>query len=258
MRAKVVFALGLAASLAGGLATFRDESATAGVLPYRMSIPGIAVDSGETGPVTAGHVSARNDGSLVVTGDVTNGTSVPISNVQLLVHATVGGQAVTRSASALVTRIAPGSTSPFNVTFALPGDLTGITVEVVGFDRSYEAPAATFAFAGPYPFQVGPPDPKTGKIPYSTVLEQLKGQVTNRSGRPISAIDIVVAIYDGSGNVAWVGTGAELQVPFEVPGGIQQLEDGQTGTFIVGLPIGLLNSVPGQSSIRGFLNADLQ
>lgn len=258
MRAKTMLTLGAAAALAGSMTLSHREPAAADTLPYRMLVPGIAVDAGSTGVLSAGHLSATNDGGLVVTGDVTNGTSGAVSNVRLLVHATVGGQAVTRETTALVARIAPGAVSPFSARFSLPGETAGVTVEVLGFESAGAAPAATFAFAGPYGFQIGPPDPKTGVIPYLTVLEQLRGQVTNRTGRPLQSIDIVVAIYDGSGNVAWVGGGAELQVPFEVAGGVQQLEDGQTGTFIVGVPIGLLGSISGHATIRGFVNASIQ
>lgn len=258
MRAKTVLTLGAIAALAGGVAFGHRPEASADALPYRMLIPGLAVDAGATGIVSAGHVSAHNDGGLVVTGDVTNGTNGVVSNVRVRVHATSGGQPVTRETTALVTRIAPGGASPFSVRFSLPGETTGLSVEVLGFDSATTAPAATFAFAGPYGFQIGPPDPKTGVIPYSTILEQLRGRITNQSGRPLQSIDIVVAIYDGDGNVAWVGNGADLQVPFEVAGGIQQLEDAHTGTFIVGLPVGLLGSVPGHPTIRGFVNASIQ
>lgn len=259
MRAKPLLLLGVAAALASVPSLSGHHAASADTLPYRMLVPGIAVDAGAPGVVTAGHVSARNDGGLVVTGDVTNGTSGPVANVQLRVRATVAGQPVTRTTSAILNHIAAGATSPFSVSFALPGDAArGVSVEVISYEAAATAPAAAFSFAGPFPFQVGPPDPKTGKIPYSTVLEQLHGQVTNQSGRPLQSMDIVVAIYDGDGAVAWVGNGADLQVPFEVAGGVQQLEDGQTGTFIVGLPIGLLGSIPGHATIRGFLNASVQ
>lgn len=262
MRAKSLLTLGVAAAVLATTSAGHQTSASADVLPYRLALPGIAVDSGgsaSTGSVIAGHVSARNDGGLVVTGDVTNATTGVVSNVRLLVHATVGGQAVTRETTAAVTRIAPNGISPFSARFALPGDAaSGVSVDVLGFESAPAAPAATFSFAGPYPFQIGPPDPKTGVIPYSKVLEQLRGQITNTSGRPLRAIDIVVALYDGDGNVAWVGSGAELQVPFEVAGGIQQLEAGQTGTFIVGIPIGLLGSIAGHTTIQGFVNAEIQ
>lgn len=258
MRAKTMLTLGVAASLAAGMTLSHRDPVSADTLPYRMLVPGIAVDAESTGVVSAGHLSATNDGGLVVTGDVTNGTSGTVSHVRLLVHASIGGQAVTRETTALVDRIAPGAVSPFSARFSLPGEPSGISVEVLGFDSAGAAPASTFAFAGPYGFQIGPPDPKTGVIPYSTVLEQLRGQITNQSGRPLQAIDIIVAIYDGNGNVAWVGSGADLQVPFEVAGGVQQLEDGQTGTFIVGVPIGLLGSISGHTTIRGFVNASIQ
>lgn len=259
MRAKTIVALGLAAAVSGGVTIRWHSPAAADTLPHRLAVPGLAVDAGPAPVVSAGHISARNDGGLVVTGDVTNGSGVAVASVRLLVHATVAGQPLTRETTALVSRLAPGGVSPFSVRFALPGETaTGLNVEVLAYDQTDAVPTASFAFSGPYPFQVGPPDPKTGTIPYSTILEQLRGQVTNQSSRPLQSIDIVVAMYDGDGNVAWVGNGAELQVPFEVAGGVQQLEDGQTGTFIVGIPIGLLGSISGHATIRGFLNASIQ
>ncbi len=262
MRGKVLLSLGVASVIAANGLVAREGAgqARAADLQFRMVVPGLALDSGTAAGVTAGHVSLRNDGGLVVTGDVTNGSSSVVSHVQLLVHATVGGVATTRQTSALVNSLKPGATAPFRVQFALPGDIAaGATVEVLGFETTALAPASgAFTFAGPYPFQVGPPDPKTGVIPYSSTIEELRGQVTNTGSRPLRAIEVLVAIYDGAGNVAWVGSGNDLQVPFEVAGVPQQLEVGQTGTFIVGIPIGLLASVPGHVTFQGFLNASVQ
>ena len=47
-------------------------------------------------------------------------------------------------------------------------------------------------------------------------LNNSKGTVTNTSAATLTDIELVVAIYDGSGNVAWVGVGADLEVPFPV------------------------------------------
>jgi hypothetical protein len=255
-----LFTLAGVVALAGASSALGAQSATADGLAYRLIVPGLAFDSGPvaTAAVQAGHLSSTNDGGLVVTGDVSNTSLNSITNVHVRVSAVVGDSTVTRETTTLVDAIGPGGRAPFRVVFALPGDTSGpVTAEVVSFDTVAAAPSATFAFAGPYPFQVGPPDAKTGAIPYSTVLDQLRGQVTNTSGQTLSGIGIVVAIYDGIGNVAWVGNGAELQAPFQEAGDEPVLLAGQTGSFIVGLPKGLLNTVPGQATFAGFVNATL-
>jgi hypothetical protein len=259
MRGKVLFTLTGVISLAAVGSTALDRSsANADAFPYRLVVPGLAAESTSAplSSVSAGHLSARNDGGFVVTGDVTNHSLGTITNVTVEVTATVGGVQTIRETTALVDAIAPGSTAPFRMVFALPGDESRpVIATVTGFDTTGPGPSATFAFSGPYPFQVGPPDPKAGVIPYSTVLEQLHAQFTNTSGRALTDIATVVAIYDGDGNVVWVGTGADLHVPFEQANVPQRLEAGQSGTFVVGIPIGFLNTIPGQITFAGFVNA---
>lgn len=261
MRGRVTFILFGLASVATVMTALERPGAEAENLPFRMVVPGIAVDAGNASPsaVRAGHVSLRNDAGLVVTGDVTNGTSTIVSAVRLKVTVVVDGTTITRETTALIDSLAPLGVSPFRVIFPVQGAVSGpAVIEVLGFEvESTAAPSASFAFAGPYPFQIGPPDPKTGVIPYSKTLEQLKGTVTNTSGATMTDVGMIIAIYDGSGSVAWVGVGADLQVPFPVVGQVQQLPAGQSGTFIVGLPIGLLNSIEGHSTIVGFINATL-
>ena len=117
------------------------------------------------------------------------------------------------------------------------------------------APSATFAFSGPHPFQIGPPDPKTGVIPYSTTVEELRGTVTNTSSASYGEMGVVVAAYDGLGRVVMVTTGTELSVPFQQAGQPAVLASGSTASFVAAIPIGLLLTFEGEVTIKGFLNA---
>ncbi|MEO8540448.1 MAG: hypothetical protein ABI577_11965 [bacterium] len=244
-----------------GIRIIPERTANASDLPFRMILPGVASDA-EAAPnasLVAAHIAATNDGGLVVTGDVTNYSATPVTNVHVTVSATISGTTATRDTTVLVETLAPGARGPFRAVFALPGDLNApVAVTLASFEAGASPPSASFSFAGPYPFQIGPPDAKTGVIPYSTVLDQLQAQLTNTTGSVIGEIDIVVAIYDGPGNVVWLGSGAELHVPFEQSGQPQVLAPGQSGSFFVGIPKGLLNGITGHATIVGFVNATIQ
>ncbi len=207
--------------------------------------------------VTAGHLSQRVDGGLVVSGEVLNGSASNITSVQVTVTLNRNGSTSTKETVSLVTIIPPGGVGPFQVFYAGVTDTGGvISAEVSAFEATAEpATMVSFAISGPYPFQIGPPDPKTHVIPYSTTLSELRGQVTNTGTSAFAEMDTVVVAYDGQGNVAFVTTGTEPTVPFQVAGETPILQAGQSGSFIAGIPIGLLLQIPGEVTLRGFLNA---
>lgn len=207
--------------------------------------------------VTAAHLSQRVDGGLVVSGEVVNGTEANITAVEVAVTLDRSGSRTTKGTISLVRVIPPGGVGPFQVFYAGVTDTDGvISAEVTGFETTAEpAINATFAISGPYPFQIGPPDPKTQVIPYSTTLEQLRAQVTNTGSTALGDMDTVIVAYDGQGNVAFVTTGTEPSVPFQQAGEAPVLVPGQSGSFVAGIPIGLLLEIPGQVTLKGFMNA---
>ena len=162
-----------------------------------------------------------------------------------------------RETESLVKVIEPGSTGPFRVYIAGITDTLGtVTAAVTSVEAaSMPAPSAMFTFSGPYPFQIGPPDPKTGVIPYSTTVEELRGTVTNTSSASYEGIAILVAAYDGAGRVVMVTAASELSVPFQQAGQPAVLASGSTASFVAAIPIGLLLTFEGEVTIKGFLNA---
>ena len=162
-----------------------------------------------------------------------------------------------RETESLVKVIEPGSTGPFRVYIAGITDTLGtVTAAVTSVEAaSMPAPSATFAFSGPHPFQIGPPDPKTGVIPYSTTVEELRGTVTNTSDTRYGEMGVVVAAYDGLGRVVMVTAASELSVPFQQAGQAAVLLAGNSASFVAAIPIGLLLTFEGEVTIKGFLNA---
>ncbi|MGE3073550.1 MAG: hypothetical protein AB7N24_05610 [Dehalococcoidia bacterium] len=247
------------------LATNQNADAATAVapdLPFHAFVPAMAADDApsvatETGSVAAEHLSQRIDGGLVVSGEVVNNTGANITSVEVALTLEHNGTAMTKETVSLVRVIPPGGVGPFQVFYAGVTDTGGtISAEVTSYETT-SAPVveATFAITGPYPFQVGPPDPKTQVIPYSTTLEQLRAQVTNTGSEALREMDTVIVAYDGQGNVAFVTTGTEPTVPFQAAGEAAVLQPGATGSFVAGIPIGLLLQIPGQVTLKGFMNA---
>lgn len=246
----------------GALHTAEASDSTPVSLPFRAFLPGMASDNSPsnlpgTTLVSAEHLSQRVDGGLVISGEVLNDSPANITGAQVRVTLRRNGVSATKDTVSFVRIIPPGGVGPFQVFFAGVTDTNGtISADVTGFGPATEpAIEAMFAISGPYPFQIGPPDAKSGVIPYSNTLEQLRGLVTNDGGLPLAEMDTVIVAYDGSGNVAFVTTGTEPTVPFQEAGDAAVLPPGQTGSFIAGIPIGLLLKVQGDVTLKGFLNA---
>ncbi len=254
----------LAVAMICGATLLRGPSAaaeTAPALAFRAFVPGMAADSStqpdQASLVVATHLGQHLEGGLVITGEVVNGGSAAIAAVKVSVSHSANGAVTMRETESLVKVIEPGSTGPFRV--YVPGitDTLGtVTAVVTSMEiSSSSAPSAMFTFSGPYPFQIGPPDPKTGVIPYSTTVEELRCAVTNTSDTSYGEMGVVVAAYDGLGRVVMVTTGSELSVPFQQAGQPAVLASGSTASFVAAIPIGLLLTFEGEVTIKGFLNA---
>ena len=199
-------------------------------LSYRLLLPGVSADSAEppaTGAVATRHVSQALDGSLVVTGEVHNGTADAITSV--VVSATANG--VTRTSSALAEQVSPGGDALFQV--VLPGITdanAGVSTSVV----SYKVVSAPGPISGLRALQVTVTDPANGRttVSDSTTVLVMLGVVTNNSTQPASDISIVIGFYDEVGNVRLVASTTTITVLFRDPGD-RTLQPGQTGTFEV-------------------------
>jgi hypothetical protein len=233
-------------------------------LPYRAVLPatssdGPALSTPADGQVVVGHLGQRLDGGLVVAGEFINNSDSPVTAVKGELALTVGGREVRQPVESLIRTIQPGETAPFQVLVpsvtTLASQLSGV---VLSFVTAVSQPAmpASFGINGPYPFQTGPPDPKTGVIPYSATVEQFRGTVTNRSEAPLHRLEVVVAAYDAAGNVLVVATTPSLSVPFASSTEDPTLAPGTTAEFVVGLPLGLTLRTPGSVTFKGFLNAE--
>jgi hypothetical protein len=258
----LLFASGLAGVLAAAVAIAPASADGAPNLQFRAVVPGLVADatapvSADASLVVAEHMTQRYESGLVVSGEVLNGTSQPIASVVVHIRVAKDGQTYDKVTETQLAVINPGGVGPFQTTVTGISSTDGtLTATIDSFAISdLSAPSAKFAISGPYPFQVGPPDPKTGEIPYSTVLEQLHGTVTNTGPLPIGDLEVVLVAYDVDGNVAYVTTGPRPQVPFQEAGDTNPvLQPQYTATFVAGIPIGLLNSLPGHVTWAGYLN----
>ena len=255
----MVLALGFAISAAEG-----GPSGTAAIETtapaFRAVIPGVAVDSAighEDRAVFAAHLSGRVDGGLVVTGEVVNDGVTPITHVRVRVMYTSGAETLSKDTESLVAVISSDATGPFRVTFTGVSTFQGtLSAEVIGFEATADpGPSAKVTVTETTPFQIGPPDPVTRVIPYSTEVEKIRGTVTNTSNAPVTSMEVVLALYDGSGNVVFVTTSSMLQVPFQGTEENPVLLPGSTATFVAAIPKGRLLETGGTATWRGYLNA---
>jgi len=256
--------------MVAGLAAFGVAIATVDASPrttsadaplaFRAVVPGLAVDSGpgeQPGQMGVAHLSARVDGGLVVTGEVVNHCCTPITNVRVRIVYTSGGTTLSKDTESLVSTISNGGTGPFRATFiGVTADDGTLRAEVIGFEAAAApAPSASVSVTGAFPFQIGPPDPQTKEIPYSTEVQQLRGTVTNTSSTSLTGMQVVLAAYDGNGNVAFVTTSSLITVPFQATEMDPVLLPGTTGAFIASIPLGRLLEIEGAVTWRGYLNA---
>ncbi|MEP7216421.1 MAG: hypothetical protein ABI782_09215 [Anaerolineaceae bacterium] len=220
--------------VAGSAATVAAADGPA--LTYRLFVPGVAADSPPpppAGAVVTQHVSQAVDGSLIVSGEVRNGTVQAVSNVVVSAKA----NSTTRTTTALANQVAPGGVALFMV--ALPG-ITDANTPVVTAIVSYSPVAGAAAtglevtLSGLSPLQVTVTDPQTGKTTISdspTVLV-MTGSLTNTSAQPVDEITVVLGFYDDAGNVRLVATTSTVSVLFRDPGD-RTLGAGKSGTFEV-------------------------
>ena len=231
--------IALVALAVGGIFVAQGAPAVAveSPLPYHLSLPGVSADSAPlsvVGAVATRHVSQTLDGSLVVTGEVHNGTADAITSV--VVSATANG--VTRTSSALAEQVSPGGDALFQV--VLPGITdanAGVSTSVVSY-KVVSAPGPISGLdatiSGLRALQVTVTDPANGRttVSDSTTVLVMLGVVTNNSTQPASDISVVIGFYDEVGNVRLVASTTTITVLFRDPGD-RTLQPGQTGAFEV-------------------------
>ena len=111
-------------------------------LLYRLNLPGVSADSPPPpvpGAVVTRHITQAVDGSLIVSGEVLNGTAQAVGSVVVSARA----NSTTRTSTALANQIASGGVALFQV--VLPG-ITDANTPVITAIVSYtpaSGPAAT-------------------------------------------------------------------------------------------------------------------
>ena len=246
----------------------RGAAETNPELTFQVRIPALAADSGPVTPnpdpglVAVLHLGTGLHGGLVAYGEVANGTAGAIAGITVTATARsrAGVLLSTRTVEALTPVIGTGSTGLFRVAF--PGVTDGdavVTVKVASFARAVEAPPPVEPGAevtGPTPLVVLVVDPVTKELitTYSTTISVLKGSVKNVSAAPVGRIRAMVALYDHSGNVAFIVDATNISVNFQPPGPVV-LAPGQTGTFEATIDNTEYLAIPGPVVARAFVSA---
>lgn len=253
-------ALGLAAAGLGWLliAGWPAPAAAAPAppaLPYRLGLPGLAADSAAAAVVTQ-HVGKAVDGSLIVTGEVHNGTADAITSV--VVSATAN--TATRTTTALANQIPPGGNALFQVMFPGVTDAnTAVSTSVVSY-KAASTPGVfsglAVALSGVRALVVTVTDPQTGKttITESSTVLVIPGSLTNNGAQPVTEVSVVLGFYDEDGNVRLVASTTTITVLFREPGD-QRLQPGQTGIFEVPFARAAYLGIPGTVRTVAFVSA---
>ena len=207
-------------------------------LLYRLNLPGVSADSPPPpvpGAVVTRHVTQAVDGSLIVSGEVLNGTAQAVGSVVVSARA----NSTTRTSTALANQIASGGVALFQV--VLPG-ITDANTPVITAIVSYTPASGAAAtglevtLSGLRALQVTVTDPITGRttISDSTTVLVMTGSLTNNSAQTVDEITVVLGFYDDEGNVRLVATTSTVSVLFRDPGD-RALGPGKTGAFEVPL-----------------------
>ena len=207
-------------------------------LLYRLNLPGVSADSPPPpvpGAVVTRHVTQAVDGSLIVSGEVLNGTAQAVGSVVVSARA----NSTTRTSTALANQIASGGVALFQV--VLPG-ITDANTPVITAIVSYTPASGAAAtglevtLSGLRALQVTVTDPITGRttISDSTTVLVMTGSLTNNSAQTVDEITVVLGFYDDEGNVRLVATTATVSVLFRDPGD-RTLGPGKAGAFEVPL-----------------------
>ena len=207
-------------------------------LLYRLNLPGVSADSPPPpvpGAVVTRHVTQAVDGSLIVSGEVLNGTAQAVGSVVVSARA----NSTTRTSTALANQIASGGVALFQV--VLPG-ITDANTPVITAIVSYTPASGAAAtglevtLSGLRALQVTVTDPITGRttISDSTTVLVMTGSLTNNSAQTVDEITVVLGFYDDEGNVRLVATTSTVSVLFRDPGD-RTLGPGKVGAFEVPL-----------------------
>ena len=207
-------------------------------LLYRLNLPGVSADSPPPpvpGAVVTRHVTQAVDGSLIVSGEVLNGTAQAVGSVVVSARA----NSTTRTSTALANQIASGGVALFQV--VLPG-ITDANTPVITAIVSYTPASGAAAtglevtLSGLRALQVTVTDPITGRttISDSTTVLVMTGSLTNNSAQTVDEITVVLGFYDDEGNVRLVATTSTVSVLFRDPGD-RTLGPGKAGAFEVPL-----------------------
>ena len=207
-------------------------------LLYRLNLPGVSADSPPPpvpGAVVTRHVTEAVDGSLIVSGEVLNGTAQAVGSVVVSARA----NSTTRTSTALANQIASGGVALFQV--VLPG-ITDANTPVITAIVSYTPASGAAAtglevtLSGLRALQVTVTDPITGRttISDSTTVLVMTGSLTNNSAQTVDEITVVLGFYDDEGNVRLVATTSTVSVLFRDRGD-RTLGPGKAGAFEVPL-----------------------
>lgn len=207
-------------------------------LLYRLSLPGVSADSPPPpvpGAVVTRHVTQAVDGSLIVSGEVHNGTAQAVGGVVVSARA----NSTTRTSTALANQIASGGVALFQV--VLPG-ITDANTPVITAIVSYTPASGAAAtglevtLSGLRALQVTVTDPITGRttVSDSTTVLVMTGSLTNTSAQTVDEITVVLGFYDDEGNVRLVATTSTVSVLFRDPGD-RTLGPAKAGAFEVPL-----------------------
>lgn len=238
--------------------------------PFHAFVPAIAADQASPDPapallplvVTQGVTTSAVNGFWAY-GEVHNGLDHAISDVMVAATFTAapGSTPVTRTFQTRVHDIGPGGNGLFRISFSGPTSAsTQLQTEVSSY-RDATGPAVTDAvtttFSAPTPQEFVISDPVTHKtrIVVSTDTYILNGTLTNHTDHALTALEVVVAVYDGDGNVAIVSLSSAISVMYADPAVPAVLNPGQGGTYTVPLSIPAYLGIHGSPRIVGYVNA---
>ena len=238
--------------------------------PFRTTLPAIAADSVSPAPApalsplvaTQGVTTSAVNG-FVAYGEVHNGLDHTITDVMVTATFTAapGSAPVTRTFQTRVHEIGPGGNGLFRISFSGPTTASTQLQTVVSGYRDATAPAVTDAvsttFSAPTPQEFVVSDPVTHKsrVVVSTDTYILSGTLTNHTDHALTNLEVVVAVYDGDGNVAIVSLSSAISTAYGDPAVPAVLNPGQGGTYTVPLSIPAYLGIPGSPRIAGYVNA---
>jgi hypothetical protein len=171
--------------------------------PLRNVTPPAAADALQVRSVT---VKRSSTSSLRLEGEIVNATPVPVYSVQVTARFLddAGQLAATNDAYAMLSRIDPGQRSPFRLSLSNPpATLASYSLGLDGNDSSIL-------------------DYRQAQIVSSSVRDnfgvEVFGDVRNPEASELRSVEVVIAFYDGAGNVVAVDNG--FASPSSLAGGV--------------------------------------